>query len=75
MNLRYDYLAAHFECNINKHAQKVMKSLGIEYGGATPQSMGDQWWFWNCTNVPTPLPPYLTELDFTEQEWLAKFNK
>jgi hypothetical protein len=25
--------------------------------------MGDQWWFWNCENVPDPLPEWLTPLN------------
>ncbi len=40
-----------------------MKRLGITYQHATPQSMGDQWWFWNCENVPDVLPPNITELE------------
>ena len=47
----------------NLHPQQVMKELGITYQHATPQSMGDQWWFWNCQNVPEPLPDYITVLD------------
>ena len=46
----------------NEHAQNVMKRLGIRYQHATPQSLGDQWWFWNCTNVPDPLPDCLSLL-------------
>jgi len=46
----------------SNHPQKVMKELGITYQHATPQSIGDQWWFWNCENVPDPLPGYLTVL-------------
>ena len=44
------------------HPQKAMKELGITYQHATHQSMGDQWWFWNCENLPESLPPFLTEL-------------
>jgi len=44
------------------HPQKAMKELGIEYTNATPQSIGDQWWFWNCSNLPESIPPFLTEL-------------
>lgn len=47
---------------VTEHAQKVMAGLGITYQHATPQSMGEQWWFWNCENVPDPLPPFLSEL-------------
>lgn len=45
------------------HAQLKMKELGIKYQLATPQSMGDQWWFWNCENVPDPLPAFLSVAD------------
>lgn len=48
---------------LNKHPELVMKRLGIIYQYATPQSMGDQWWFWNCENIPTQLPEYLSELN------------
>ena len=44
------------------HPQRVMRNLGITYQDATPQSIADQWWFWNCENVPVPLPRYLTIL-------------
>lgn len=44
------------------HPQKVMKELGITYQHATPQMIADQWWFWNCENLPTELPEYLDEL-------------
>jgi len=46
----------------NRHPQIVMASLGITYQHATPQSIGDQWWFWNCENLPDKLPGYLGEL-------------
>lgn len=44
------------------HPQEAMRELGITYQVATPQSMGDQWWFWNCQNLPEKLPPFLTDL-------------
>lgn len=50
------------------HPQVVMKSLGITYQHATPQSIGDQWWFWNCENIPDPLPEYLSELGIEPHE-------
>lgn len=60
MHLRFDLYAWGGE-----HPQKVMRDLGITYQHATPQSLGDQWWFWNCENVPDPLPEMLrvAELD------------
>lgn len=47
----------------SEHPQVVMKQLGITYQRATPQSLGDQWWFWNCENVPDILPSYLEDLN------------
>jgi len=45
-----------------RHPQIIMKDLGITYQLATPQSMLDCWWFWNCKNVPDELPEYINEL-------------
>lgn len=63
MHLRYCLMEASMVNNDNRHAQKVMEALGITYKRATPQSMGDCWWFWNC-NVDSleGLPSQLTEL-------------
>jgi hypothetical protein len=66
MHLRYDMYSAPGE-----HPQAVMKRLGITYQHATPQSMGDQWWFWNCENVPDPLPEYLGVLDLNPMEQIG----
>jgi len=60
-HLRFDYRTA-FDCGIEKHAQTVMKDLGIKYQHATPQSIADQWWFWNCI-VTNDLPDYLEVLN------------
>ena len=66
MHLRYYYLEA-WELGIEEHAQTQMKKLGISYTHSTPQPIGDQWWFWNCTNVPDILPSYISVLDTTEE--------
>lgn len=47
----------------NGHPQDVMRELRITYQHATPQSVADQWWFWNCKNIPESLPGYLSELN------------
>jgi len=54
-----------------EHPQAEMKKLGISYQHATPQSMGDQWWFWNCENVPDKLPTHITELDTDPMECIG----
>ena len=66
MHLRYDM----YTCP-SGHPQVVMQELGITYQHATPQSVGDQWWFWNCENVPDKLPEYLTVLDLDPMECIG----
>lgn len=60
MHLRYCMYSA----PMSKHPQQAMDDLGIKYQHATPQSIADQWWFWNC-KVPMGmvLPCYLTVLN------------
>jgi hypothetical protein len=48
---------------MTEHPQETMIRLGITYQHATPQSIGDQWWFWNCENVPDPLPDHFSILE------------
>jgi len=54
-----------------RHPEAIMKSLGITYQHATPQSLGDQWWFWNCENVPGNLPYFLEELKLDPMEQIG----
>jgi len=61
-HLRFEYYSA-WDAGEKRHAQEVMKELGITYQHSTPQSLGDQWWFWNCEGIPEKLPPYITELN------------
>jgi hypothetical protein len=60
-NLKYCMRSA-YDAGIKVHPQVAMKELGITYQWATPQSIGDQWWFWNCKNVPQDMPDYLKDL-------------
>lgn len=60
-HLRFDMLWAPLVAHVEQgHPQEVMRDLGITYQHATPQSIGDQWWFWNCENLPDPLPAFLS---------------
>jgi hypothetical protein len=61
-HLRYDIQRADMSGKA-EHPQIVMKGLGITYQHGTPQSIADQWWFWNCKNIPDPLPEYLSVLE------------
>lgn len=57
MHLRLDIY------NQTRHAQTLMKELGITYQHATQQSVHDEWWFWNCEGIPSPLPEFLKPLE------------
>lgn len=59
-HLNYCILTAHLGCQEYRHPEEMMFLLGIKYQDATPQSIGDCWWFWNCENIPNELPKYLT---------------
>lgn len=61
MHLHYSCMSAGMKYKENRHAQKVMRELGITYQHATPQSMYDCWQFWNCENVPEELPGFITQ--------------
>lgn len=58
-------------CKEMRHAQVVMKELGITYQHSTPQSMGDQFWFWNCENIPKKLPKYITIAEWNPIEMIG----
>lgn len=58
-------------CDEKNHPQEVMKRLGITYQQATPQSISDQWWFWNCENIPEELPEYLEAKDWNPMEMIG----
>jgi len=62
MHLRYDCYGACLdgEC---RHPQAVMRELGLSYQHATPQSIADQWWFWNVEGDTENLPSFLSEMD------------
>ena len=48
-----------WESKNTNHPQKVINDLGITYKQAIPQSLGDQWWFIGCENIPEDLPAYI----------------
>ena len=72
MHIRYNCMTASIDCDENRHPQEVMKELSISYQLSTPQSLYDQWWFWNCQNVPGNLPKFLTELKMNPHDAIGK---
>lgn len=63
MHLSFDCLWAHYNGIKQGNPQQVMRELGITYQHSTPQSISNQWWFWNCENIPDDLPPFLKKMD------------
>lgn len=59
-HLRFGIFEA-MDAGESRHAQTVMRELGIEYQFAVPQSMLDCWQFWNCVGGPDVLPSFVTE--------------
>lgn len=55
----------------DEHPQRMMIRLGITYQHATPQSMGDQWWFWNCENTPEELPKHISILESDPMKFIG----
>lgn len=58
-HLRYDCMGASY-AGENRHPQTVMRELGITYEKAIPQSMGGQWWLFNCQHGT--LPKFISEM-------------
>lgn len=73
MHLTYSLQIAHYLRGA-KHVQDVMKELGITYQHATPQSLGDCWWFFNCEGNTNALPPFLSELKIEDPFELVGFG-
>jgi hypothetical protein len=66
MHIRYNY-----GYDTPNDPVKDMKRLGIKYKFVMAQIIADQYWFWNCENIPDPLPSYLTELNADPMEWVG----
>jgi len=58
MKIVVDYIGAGIASD-NRHAQDIMKSLGISYSSYRTQSVADCWIFEGCSNIPKELPSYV----------------
>jgi len=74
MHLRFSLIDAFIEHKEDAHPQEVMRALGITYQHSTPQSMGNQWWFWNCEGNTVDMPSYLTPLNIDDPKRLIGFG-
>ena len=54
LNIRYDMMTAHFISKETRHPQEVMEELGVSYKKAVPQTIMDQWWFFDCKGITVP---------------------
>ena len=70
IHLKFDYIDA-YHCNEKRHAIEVLNELGITYQHSTPQTICDQFWFWNCENIPVKLPNYITILNCNPFEMIG----
>lgn len=67
-HLRFDMRGC-YEAGNNKHPQQVMRDLGITYGNAVPQTIGDQWWFIDCNYASEMvLPAYISPMTLSPEE-------
>jgi len=61
-HLRYCVMGASMDYDENRHPEFVMRELGINYRRGIPITVGQQWWFCNCENIPDKLPTYITHI-------------
>jgi hypothetical protein len=71
IHLRYCYMTASLDVGESRHAAEVMRSLGIKWQHSTPQTLGDQFWFWSCENIPESLPKQITIADWNPMEMIG----
>jgi len=60
-NIKLDMRGA-FDAGEKGHPQKIMRQLGASYEVAEPHPIADVWLFFGCTNLPDPLPLYLSRM-------------
>lgn len=53
----------------HKHAQSVIKELGITSVKDIPESMGDCWIFYGCENIPECLPGYISVSEMKDHDY------
>jgi len=63
-NLRYDL----YEHEGSKSPYLVITDLGIKYNHWVPQTMGDQIWLLDCSNIPDELPKAISKLGLSQSQ-------
>lgn len=49
-----------------KHPRQVIKDAGITYTHAIPQTISDEWWFFNCENVMPHVEGVISTLEIDD---------
>ena len=62
MNIIVDLMAT-AKMGEQRHAQVIMRELGITYRECRPRPIVDDWIFYDCENVPEKLPSYLERVE------------
>lgn len=74
-HLKFDVRAYVEIFGINsKHPKKFMDDAGIIYSHAVPQTLGDQWWFFNCEKIPDNVEGCISILDIDNPLDLVGFE-
>lgn len=58
--------------DLTEHAQQYMKRHGISYEKAVATPITDSWTFFNCSNVPDPLPDDLMVMKKDAFAWVGR---
>lgn len=64
-NILYDDVGK-YDAVFKQHPQKVLRDLGITYKKAVPQSIGNQWWFFDVHGDLDKLHKDLYEIKFKD---------
>lgn len=63
IDLRYCMQTA-YEEGIKMSPRSIIHKLNIQFKKWIPQTLGDQIWLLDCTNIPNPLPKYVTVIEW-----------
>jgi hypothetical protein len=69
-HLRFDMEVA-YKSGVKGFPPQVIEELGITFQHANIQGMVEQWWFWNCENIPEQLPGYITVANWNPMELIG----
>lgn len=69
VNLRFSLIGQYHDGDSKLHPSDELRKLGIKYMFWMPQTIGDQIWLLGCSNIPSELPSYITELELSKEDF------